>query len=168
MSAGTYAEYVVAPESTLLPIPERTSFHEAASVPLAAMTAWQAVESSMPLSGKRVLVHAGAGGVGSFAIQVWAHGIAFLVLNCGCFVLSKGLCATEQGLCGICVLSKRLHISRFVVGMSCCYNPQRFLVLVLKHVAQQHMQYSLLRCSLGMNATRARCGSLSLQRSVVC
>lgn len=39
--AGTYAEYVVAHESTLLPIPEKTSFHEAAAVPLAAMTAWQ-------------------------------------------------------------------------------------------------------------------------------
>eukprot|EP00878_Enallax_costatus_P006054 GHUV01006350.1.p1 GENE.GHUV01006350.1~~GHUV01006350.1.p1 ORF type:complete len:220 (+),score=69.53 GHUV01006350.1:308-967(+) len=79
---GTYAEYVVAPESTLLPIPERTSFHEAASVPLAAMTAWQAVESSMPLSGKRVLVHAGAGGVGSFAIQIAKAQGAYVATTC--------------------------------------------------------------------------------------
>ena len=58
---GTYAEYVSAHESTLQPIPSQLSFQEAAAVPLAAMTAWQAMEPSMPLQGKRVLVHAGAG-----------------------------------------------------------------------------------------------------------
>jgi NADPH:quinone reductase-like Zn-dependent oxidoreductase len=46
------------------------SYQEAAAVPLAAMTAWQALQPSMPLQGKRVLVHAGAGGVGHYAIQV--------------------------------------------------------------------------------------------------
>jgi threonine dehydrogenase-like Zn-dependent dehydrogenase len=60
---GTYAEYVSTHESTLQPIPSQLSFQEAAAVPLAAMTAWQAMEPSMPLQGKRVLVHAGAGGV---------------------------------------------------------------------------------------------------------
>lgn len=79
---GTYAEYVVAHESTLLPIPEKTSFHEAAAVPLAAMTAWQAVQSSMPLTGKRVLVHAGAGGVGSFAIQIAKAQGAYVATTC--------------------------------------------------------------------------------------
>lgn len=59
---GTYAQYVCAAESTLQPLPRPLSFHEAAAVPLAAMTAWQAMEPSMPLEGKRVLVHAGAGG----------------------------------------------------------------------------------------------------------
>ena len=59
---GTYAKYVSAHESTLQPIPSQLSFQEAAAVPLAAMTAWQAMEPSMPLQGKRVLVHAGAGG----------------------------------------------------------------------------------------------------------
>jgi D-arabinose 1-dehydrogenase-like Zn-dependent alcohol dehydrogenase len=59
---GTYAEFVSTHESTLQPIPSQLSFQEAAAVPLAAMTAWQAMEPSMPLRGKRVLVHAGAGG----------------------------------------------------------------------------------------------------------
>jgi NADPH:quinone reductase-like Zn-dependent oxidoreductase len=58
---GTYAEYVSAHESTLSPMPPGLSFNEAAAVPLAAMTAWQALQPSMPLKGKRVLVHAGAG-----------------------------------------------------------------------------------------------------------
>jgi NADPH:quinone reductase-like Zn-dependent oxidoreductase len=67
---GTYAEYCSAHESTLQPIPSSMSYQEAAAVPLAAMTAWQALQPSMPLQGKRVLVHAGAGGVGHYAIQV--------------------------------------------------------------------------------------------------
>jgi NADPH:quinone reductase-like Zn-dependent oxidoreductase len=67
---GTYAQVVSAHESTLQPIPAGCSYQEAAAVPLAAMTAWQALEPSMPLQDKRVLVHAGAGGVGHFAIQV--------------------------------------------------------------------------------------------------
>lgn len=60
---GTYATYVSAAESTLLPVPAGLSLQEAAAVPLAAMTAWQAMQPSMPLQGKRVLVHAGAGGL---------------------------------------------------------------------------------------------------------
>lgn len=56
--------------TTLALIPEGVPFKEAAAVPLAAMTAWQAMAPSMPLAGKRVLVHAGAGGVGSFGVQV--------------------------------------------------------------------------------------------------
>jgi NADPH-dependent curcumin reductase CurA len=69
---------VSAPEDTLAPIPPGTPFEAAAAVPLAALTAWQCLEPRMPLEGKRVLVHAGAGGVGSFAIQVgggrWGRG----------------------------------------------------------------------------------------------
>jgi NADPH:quinone reductase-like Zn-dependent oxidoreductase len=38
---GTYAEYALAHEDSVLPIPEGWSFNEAAAVPLAAMTAWQ-------------------------------------------------------------------------------------------------------------------------------
>jgi NADPH:quinone reductase-like Zn-dependent oxidoreductase len=79
---GTYAEYVVTHQSTLQHIPDNTSFQEAAAVPLAAMTAWQAVESSMPLTGKRVLVHAGAGGVGSFAVQIAKAQGAYVATTC--------------------------------------------------------------------------------------
>lgn len=39
-------------------------------MPVSGLTAWQALEPAMPLAGKRVLVHGGAGGVGSFAVQV--------------------------------------------------------------------------------------------------
>lgn len=68
---GTYAEYVVVDEHLLARIPEKMSFEEAASIPLAALTAWQClVDFGEIRKGDKVLIHAGAGGVGSFAIQI--------------------------------------------------------------------------------------------------
>jgi NADPH:quinone reductase-like Zn-dependent oxidoreductase len=68
---GTYAEYVAIPEKSLAKKPANLSHEEAAAVPLAALTAWQALLKQGRLKpGQRVLVHAGAGGVGIFAIQI--------------------------------------------------------------------------------------------------
>jgi NADPH:quinone reductase-like Zn-dependent oxidoreductase len=68
---ATYAEYVTAPADQLRPKPQRLSDNEAAAVPLAAETAWQALIHAAKLQqGERVLIHAGAGGVGLFAIQI--------------------------------------------------------------------------------------------------
>jgi NADPH:quinone reductase-like Zn-dependent oxidoreductase len=68
---GTYAEYAVAPESTLARKPKRLSHEEAAAMPVAAVTAWQAlVDQGRIKSGSRVLIHAAAGGVGTFAVQI--------------------------------------------------------------------------------------------------
>jgi NADPH:quinone reductase-like Zn-dependent oxidoreductase len=68
---GTYAEYAVIPESALSRKPASLSHQEAGTVPLAALTAWQAlVDHGRLVSGSRVLVHAAAGGVGVFAVQI--------------------------------------------------------------------------------------------------
>ncbi len=68
---GTYAEYVVTPEKSLAKKPQNLTHEQAASIPLAALTAWQALLGQGKLKpGQRVLVHAGAGGVGSMAIQI--------------------------------------------------------------------------------------------------
>jgi len=68
---GTYAEYVVAPEKTLAKKPNNLSHLEAACIPLAALTAWQTLLGQGKLKqGQRVLIHAGAGGVGVMAIQI--------------------------------------------------------------------------------------------------
>lgn len=68
---GTYAEYVATEENLLAKIPDNISFEEAASIPLTAETAWQClVEKGNLKSGQKVLIHAGAGGVGSTAIQI--------------------------------------------------------------------------------------------------
>ncbi|MFE0644110.1 NADP-dependent oxidoreductase [Streptomyces sp. NPDC058877] len=69
--AGGYAEYVVAPSRHLAPKPSSLTHVEAAALPLAALTAWQAlVDTADVRPGERVLVHAAAGGVGHFAVQI--------------------------------------------------------------------------------------------------
>lgn len=68
---GTYAEYAVLPENTLARKPARLSHEEAAAVPLAALTAWQALVGQGRIKpGSKVLIHAAAGGVGVFAVQI--------------------------------------------------------------------------------------------------
>lgn len=67
---GCYAELVAADEATACLVPPGVSLRDAAVVPVSGLTAWQALEPGMPLAGKRVLVHAGAGGVGNFAVQI--------------------------------------------------------------------------------------------------
>jgi NADPH:quinone reductase-like Zn-dependent oxidoreductase len=67
---GSYAEYMVVRATEVAPKPKSLSHNEAAAVPLAGLTAWQALFTHAQLkAGERVLIHAGAGGVGSFAIQ---------------------------------------------------------------------------------------------------
>ena len=68
---GTHAEYAVFSEAACAPIPANTSFEQAAALGIAGLSAWIAlVENAAVQPGQRVLVHAGAGGVGSFAIQI--------------------------------------------------------------------------------------------------
>ncbi|MCZ6803304.1 MAG: NADP-dependent oxidoreductase [Proteobacteria bacterium] len=70
---GTYAEFAPADVTAVAHMPTNLSFAEAASIPLAMLTAWQAlVEFADIQAGETVLVCAGAGGVGGFAIQI-AH-----------------------------------------------------------------------------------------------
>jgi NADPH:quinone reductase-like Zn-dependent oxidoreductase len=66
---GTYAQYVVAAEGDIVPKPESLSFEMAATVPLAALTAWKAVEDSGAGKGLTVVIQGAAGGVGLFAVQ---------------------------------------------------------------------------------------------------
>ena len=67
---GSYAEYEVVSAQLVAPKPKGLSFIEAAAVPLAGGTAWEAVIRRLALRpGETVLIHGGAGGVGSFAVQ---------------------------------------------------------------------------------------------------
>jgi len=68
---GTYCEYAVLPENTIARKPHNLTHEQAAAVPLAAVTAWQALSNLGKLKPtSRVLIHACAGGVGVFAIQI--------------------------------------------------------------------------------------------------
>lgn len=67
---GGYAEHVAVPAALCVSKPSRLNMLESASVPLAAMTAWQGLFDQGQLKqGQTVLIHAGSGGVGHFAVQ---------------------------------------------------------------------------------------------------
>ncbi len=67
---GTEAEYVIARDSEIAPKPHSLDHDHAAGVPMAGLTAWQALFDHAQLSSKdTILIHGAAGGVGSFAVQ---------------------------------------------------------------------------------------------------
>jgi NADPH:quinone reductase-like Zn-dependent oxidoreductase len=71
---GTFAEFVAVKEASLAPKPRGLTMEEAASIPLVALTAWQAlVEKARLAQGQKVFIQAGSGGVGTFAIQLARH-----------------------------------------------------------------------------------------------
>lgn len=71
---GTFAEKIAAHQDDLALAPSNISDTEAASLPLVALTAWQAlVTRGRVQAGHKVLIHAGAGGVGTIAIQLAKH-----------------------------------------------------------------------------------------------
>lgn len=71
---GTFAERIAVAEADLALAPATATVEEAGSLPLVALTAWQAlVEKGNVQPGQRVLIHAGAGGVGTIAIQLAKH-----------------------------------------------------------------------------------------------
>lgn len=73
-SGGTYGEYAVVPSLSVARKPASLSHVEAAGVPLAALTAWGLiVETAHAHEGQRILIHAGGGGVGHFAVQFAAY-----------------------------------------------------------------------------------------------
>ena len=76
---GAYAEYTVVDELLLAKIPDNLSYAEAASVPLAGLTAYQCLFDVLEImEGQKILIHGGAGGVGSYAIQLAKQKGAFI------------------------------------------------------------------------------------------
>ena len=71
---GTFAEFIAVKEASLALKPKDLTMEEAASIPLVALTAWQAlVEKAKLKKGQKVFIQAGSGGVGTFAIQLAKH-----------------------------------------------------------------------------------------------
>lgn len=71
---GTFAEYAVMPAATTSHQPAGLSAIDAGSIPIAGLSAWAGIVATGKLArGQRVLIHAGAGGVGSFAVQLAKH-----------------------------------------------------------------------------------------------
>lgn len=97
---GSYAEYIVLPETALAPKPQRLDFVEAAALPLVGITAWEALYDRGQLqAGETVLIHAGAGGVGHVAIQLAKHRGAQVLTTVSS--LEKGQFAQTLGADGV-------------------------------------------------------------------
>ena len=89
-----YAEYVAAPSDQLALKPLTISHEEAAGATLAALTAWQAITHLINVKkGDRVLVHAAAGGVGQFAVQI--------AKNLGAYVIGTSSAANKDFVLGL-------------------------------------------------------------------
>jgi NADPH:quinone reductase-like Zn-dependent oxidoreductase len=93
-AAGAYAEYVTAPSRQFARKPAGIGHEQAAAVPLAALTAWQVlVDTADVRPGRRVLIHAAAGGVGHFAVQFAKH--------LGAYVIGTASSARHEWLAGL-------------------------------------------------------------------
>lgn len=80
---GSYCEFMTLPEQSVALKPVTVSFEEAASIPLAGLTAYQALFDCADLrAGETVLVHAAAGGVGGFAVQLAKDRGAIVIGTC--------------------------------------------------------------------------------------
>lgn len=92
-AGNAYAEFVASPENHLAKIPSNISFEEAAATTLAALTAIQVLQNKVKKD-DRVLIHAGSGGVGHFAIQIAKHFGAYVITTSSAknkdFVMSLG------------------------------------------------------------------------------
>lgn len=76
---GTYSEYVLAAANTLAPRPASLDHVQAAALPTAGLTGWQALELADVRAGERILIHAAAGGVGHLAVQFAKERNAYVI-----------------------------------------------------------------------------------------
>ncbi|XP_062863779.1 quinone oxidoreductase PIG3 [Trichomycterus rosablanca] len=84
LSGGGYAQYVVVPEELLMPVPSHLTLYEAAAIPEAWLTAHQLLHLIAKVKqGETVLIHAGASGVGTAAIQLARRSGAVSLVTAG-------------------------------------------------------------------------------------
>jgi NADPH:quinone reductase-like Zn-dependent oxidoreductase len=77
---GAYVEYLAVKAAAIARKPSNLSFEEAASVPVAAQTAWEGIFTHGHLEkGQTILIHAGAGAVGAYAVQLASHAGATVI-----------------------------------------------------------------------------------------
>jgi NADPH:quinone reductase-like Zn-dependent oxidoreductase len=93
---GTYAEKISVPASTLVRKPRNATWVQAAGLPLAGLTAYQAIVHTLkPTRGETVLIHGSSGGVGSLAAQI--------SVTCGARVIGSGSASSHNYLRSIAV-----------------------------------------------------------------
>jgi NADPH:quinone reductase-like Zn-dependent oxidoreductase len=94
-TGAAYAEYLAVKPAAIARKPSNLSFEEAASVPVAAQTAWQGIFTHGHLEkGQTILIHGGAGAVGAYAVQFASHA--------GATVIATGSGENEAYLNSLC------------------------------------------------------------------
>ena len=81
LPAGAWAEVVAVPTNALAQLPENVSFAQAATLPVAGLTALYSLEQHGAIIGRRVLVTGASGGVGHLAVEIARHAGAFVVAS---------------------------------------------------------------------------------------
>ena len=127
--AGGYAEYLAVKASAIARKPSNLSFEEAASVPVAAQTAWEGIFTHGHLKkGQMILIHGGAGAVGAYAVQLASHAGATIIATAsgGDEAYLKSL-----GAAGLSITERRSS-RRFCAGRSMCLRlgPWRYTEVV--------------------------------------
>lgn len=79
---GSYCEYAAVPEHQLAVLPDNIPLDTAGAIPLVSLTAWQALENCSLQPGQRILIQAGAGGVGSMCVQLAKARDLYVVTTC--------------------------------------------------------------------------------------
>lgn len=111
---GTYAEYICIKASDAALKPKKLNFAQASAIPLAGLTAWQALFDFGQLKkGQTILIHAGAGGVGGFAIQ--------FAKNAGAKVYTTASKANHQ------------YVLDLGADAAICYQTQNFVDVIKKN-----------------------------------
>jgi NADPH:quinone reductase-like Zn-dependent oxidoreductase len=150
---GGYAEYVSVPGANLIPMPDRLSFEEAASIPLVFLTAWHMLVAKAKIrGGESVLVQAGGSGVGIAAVQIAKLWGAKVYTTVG--TDAKGAKAKALGADEAINYTKKdflLEIRRLT--------DKRGVDVVVEHIGQATFEKSLL--ALAKNGRMVTCGATS-------
>lgn len=147
LQGGGYSEYLAVAAELLSPVPASLPLRQAAALPLAGQTAWQALEKAAVAGGDKVLVLAGAGGVGHLAIQLAAARGAEVYASCSAgnaeFVRQLGATALDyrQGPLGALIQEADVLIDlvggEVGIGALACVKPGGRVVTVPTITAEQ-------------------------------
>jgi NADPH:quinone reductase len=114
LPGGGYAEYAVAHEGSVMHIPQGYSFIEAAAIPEAFLTAWQALKFHGDVrKGQHVLIHAGASGVGTAASQVVEK-----------YFEATAVTTSSEGKIDVCKSFASINLSRTADETGMCFAPK--------------------------------------------
>ena len=172
-TGGSYAEYAIASTNAVAAKPERLSFDEAAGIPVAGETAWRALVTIAGVQpGQRVLIHGGAGGVGSSAVQIAKARGAYVIATAspGHFELLRSLGADEvvdyhsvgfeEKLKDIDVVFNTVDADTGARSVA-VVRPGGILVSVFGAAPDAQCEAAKIRCAVTGHATGEMLGSLS-------